>query len=64
MSKLDSGGNFVWARQLSNSTGYDQGFGVAVDGQGNVYTTGAFVGTADFDPGAGTFNLVEFHPAL
>ena len=56
VSKLDSAGNLVWARQLGG-TFEDYGHGVAVDGSGNVYTTGYFSGLADFDPGAGTFNL-------
>src|SRR5438552_2041239 len=47
VSKLDGAGNFVWARALGSST--DDGNGIAVDGAGNVYTTGAFQGTADFD---------------
>src|SRR5207244_2219877 len=29
----------------------------AVDGGGNAYTTGYFVGNADFDPGPGTYNF-------
>jgi hypothetical protein len=58
VSKLDSAGNFVYARQLGG-TGNDLGFGLAVDGAGSVYTTGVFAGTADFDPGAGTFNLTS-----
>ena len=51
-------GNFVWARRLGG-TSDDQGFSIVVDGSGNVYTTGFFDGTADFDPGAGTFNLTS-----
>ncbi len=56
ISKLDGSGNFVWAKTLGG-TGYDAGFAIVLDASGNVYTTGSFSGTADFDPGAGTFNL-------
>jgi hypothetical protein len=58
LNKLDSDGNYVWARQLGRS-GYDIGYGIAVDGGGNVYSTGCFSGTGDFDPGPGTFNLTS-----
>ena len=37
----------------------DESFSVAVDSSGNVYTTGYFTGTVDFDPGAGTANLTS-----
>jgi hypothetical protein len=56
LQKLDSNGNFVWARGIG-STGSDTGFGIAIDTSGNVYTTGEFQGTVDFDPGAGIVNL-------
>ncbi len=58
MSKLDNSGKFVWARRMGGSSD-DESSGVAVDGQGNIYTTGFFVSTVDFDPGAGTFNLTS-----
>jgi len=58
VSKLDLLGNFVWAKQMSGASN-DWGHSIAVDGSGNVYTTGFFFGIADFDPGAGTFNMTS-----
>ncbi|BDS13316.1 DUF7619 domain-containing protein [Aureispira anguillae] len=54
--KLDANGNVVWAKSAS-STGDDQGHAITVDQSGNVLTTGAFRGGADFDPGTGVYNL-------
>ncbi len=59
ISKLDSGGNFVWARAMGGPYSGDVGYGIAIDASGNVYTTGGFSDTVDFDPGAGTFNLTS-----
>jgi hypothetical protein len=56
--KLDSGGDFVFARQLGGAA-FDQVFDAAVDGATNVYTTGSFAGTVDFDPGPGTSNVTS-----
>jgi len=53
ISKLDASGNFVWAKQMGGTIN-DVGLSVAVDASGNVYSTGWFQGTADFDPGTGT----------
>ena len=58
ISKLDASGSFVWAKQLGG-TGFDVGNSITLDSSGNVYTTGYFLGTADFDPGAGTANLTS-----
>lgn len=58
ISKLDASGNFVWAKQIGG-TGSDLGQSIAVDASGNVYTTGNFGGTADFDPGVGIYNLTN-----
>ena len=57
ISKLDSSGNFIWAKQLGGTGADAAGASIAVDADGNVYTTGGFVGTADFDPGPGVFTL-------
>ena len=45
-----------WAKSFGGS-GIDGGHVIAVDDTGNVYTSGTFTGTVDFDPGAGTTNL-------
>ncbi|MBC7494715.1 MAG: SBBP repeat-containing protein, partial [Flavobacterium sp.] len=50
--------NLAWAKALSGTLG-DQGRSIAVDGAGNVYTTGYFQGTVDFDPNSGVFNLTS-----
>ncbi|HEY1375757.1 MAG TPA: hypothetical protein VGF55_03150 [Gemmataceae bacterium] len=42
-----------WAKGIGGS-GVDGGIGVAVDGIGNVYTTGAYDGTVSFNPNNGT----------
>jgi len=56
--KLDTTGNFVWAKQLGG-TNHDIGQSITTDDFGNVYTTGYFAGTADFDPGSDIFNLTS-----
>lgn len=56
--KLDRAGSFVWARRMGGPY-YATGVGVTVDAAGNVYTTGYFEGTADFDPGADVANLTS-----
>jgi hypothetical protein len=53
--KLDSGGNFVWAKHFGNSL--NMGWSIALDDSGNIYVTGNFVGPVDFDPGPGEFYL-------
>jgi hypothetical protein len=62
--KLDSTGNFIWAKQFGASNGFHDGLSIEVDSLGNVYTTGYIGGTADFDPGVSTFFLSsvnDFH---
>ena len=57
-AKYNSSGDLVWAKSVGGTSG-DNGEKIAVDGSGNVYVTGFFQGTADFDPGSGTTNLTS-----
>lgn len=59
VSKLDSAGNFKWARSFNGSTGIVETFDVITNMDGNVISTGRFTGTVDMDPGAGTVNLMS-----
>jgi hypothetical protein len=63
ISKLDRMGNFLWAKAMGG-TGLDAGGSIAIDpvGSGDVYTTGYFLGTVDFDSGPGSFNLTSVGP--
>jgi hypothetical protein len=55
-NKYDANGGFVYAKRIGG-TNYDELKGLAVDASGTVHLSGNFSGTADFDPGASTFNL-------
>ena len=56
VSKLDSAGNFVWARRIGGAANSSAN-AVAVGAGGSVHVVGEFSGTVDFDPGAGLFEL-------
>ena len=56
IQKLDANGKLIWVRSMGG-TDNDQGRSITIDGSGNVYTTGRFKNTVDFDPGAALTNL-------
>lgn len=53
--KMDSMGNLIWVKQIE---GYNSN-SIVLDSSGNIYMTGNFSGTADFDPDAGVFDLIS-----
>ena len=58
IQKLDASGNFIWAKSMGG-TSYDYSHSITTDASGNVYVTGRFLDTVDFDPSAGIFNLTS-----
>ncbi|MFO8145372.1 MAG: SBBP repeat-containing protein [Candidatus Syntrophosphaera sp.] len=48
-AKLDTNGNWLWAVQAGGASN-DNGYGIAMDGSGNAWLTGAYYGTASFGP--------------
>ncbi len=55
--KLDSSGNFQWAKSWGVNLTATFCRGIATDPRGNVYAIGSFPGSVDFDPGPGTQSL-------
>ena len=55
VQKLDADGNLIWAKSAGSTTG-DQGNSIAIDSEENVYTSGYYSLTMDFDPSAANFS--------
>jgi len=60
--KLDVSGNFIWAKSIGGPD-FDGITSLTTDSSGNVYATGGFNGTADFDPGEDTYDLISWGAA-
>jgi hypothetical protein len=59
VSKLNSSGNFVWAKQMGGAAWTTFDTDLISDAGGNVYVTSGFEGAGDFDPGPGTATLTS-----
>ncbi len=55
--KLDPNGDFIWVKTMGGSDSNARGYSITTDTIGNIYSTGRFFDTVDFDPGINTFNL-------
>lgn len=62
ISKLDNNGAFIWAKKVGG-TRIDSGHDIKTDQVGNVYVTGYFWDTVDFDPGDEVYNLTAMQGA-
>ncbi len=56
VAKLDSTGDLLWASPIYGPSS-EFCYSVDVDENNNVYTTGAFHSTTDFDPSSGVYNI-------
>ncbi len=56
LAKYDAEGNLIFARNMGGVS-YDQCIAVTTDLNNNVFVTGIFYGTSDFDPGIEVHNL-------
>src|SRR5688572_10017150 len=56
VAKYTASGSLVWANSIGGQND-DQCFAITLDASGNIYGTGNFQGTCDFDPSAGSYTL-------
>jgi hypothetical protein len=59
VTKLDATGNFIWAT-TTQGDGYCGVNGIALNGENELFLTGAFDDTVDFDGGSGVANQVAY----
>jgi hypothetical protein len=62
LRKYSPFGTLIWDKPFGGNDGpfaQDHGFGIDVDSSNNVFITGIFFGTRDFDPGAGVFEATS-----
>lgn len=58
ISKLDPNGNFVWAKNIGSQF-FETGVAITTDNVNNLYVTGKFAGTVNFNTSGGTTNLTS-----
>ena len=57
VQKIDSSGNFIWAKSMGGNWNADQGRSINIDHNNYIYVTGVLNSVADFDPSCNTYNL-------
>lgn len=56
--KLDSIGNLIWAKRIGGIN-QDIAYAIDIDSSSNIYCTGSFEGTVDFDPSSNIYNITS-----
>lgn len=58
--KLNASGNYVWGKTFGGAA-QDHVLDIDIDASGNLYLTGDFAKTVDFDPGGGVANITTIN---
>jgi hypothetical protein len=64
LQKYNSEGQIQWAKTFGG-TSFDEGIDIAIDSNGNIFVTGTFFGSVDFNPapGTGSANVFTIAPS-
>ena len=57
--KLNSFGGFEWVKTMGGTGSSTESASIILDSDNNIYNTGTFSGTSDFDPNTGTSSLTS-----
>ncbi|HRG83211.1 MAG TPA: SBBP repeat-containing protein [Chitinophagaceae bacterium] len=57
--KLNAAGVFQWSKQIADFAINQKISTIPIDGMGNIYVYGCFMGTVDFDPGPGVYTMTS-----
>lgn len=58
LAKYTTNGNLIWAKSIENTSSY-QTVSIALDLSSNIYVTGVFYNTTDFDPSSSNANITS-----
>ncbi len=58
IAKYDASGNYLWAKSIGDNLS-EVGNEIYLDAAGNIYLTGYFSDTVDFDPGVGVSKVIS-----
>jgi hypothetical protein len=59
IAKYDTSGSFIWAKSMGSNNKHDFSYALDLDASDNIYITGGFEETVDFDPSAASFTLAS-----
>ena len=57
IQKFASNGNLLWAKGILSTNAYQECYGLELDANNNIFLTGTFSATVDFDPGTAVNNI-------
>jgi Secretion system C-terminal sorting domain len=61
VARYNGDGELVWVHAFGGETDVELAWDVAVGADGKVFLCGAFYGTGDFDPGAGSYDMTAIN---
>ncbi len=56
--KFDTDGNYIWVKEFQAASSAIN-YSISIDNSGNIYTAGRLFGAVDFDPGIGSYILID-----